>query len=349
MNKNNQPVHTITLLPGDGIGPDIMNSTTQVLDFLFGKNYFSYESMLAGEKALELKGSLLPDETLDSISKNKIALKSPLNTPKGDGFKSINVTLRQKYNLYANYRPIVSFTDTNTKYSNLDIITIRENTEGMYSGEGQVLLDNGERAEAKSVITKKGSEKIVKFAFEIAKKYNRKKVTLVHKANILKTTSGLFLSVGKEIAKQYPEIQFEEMIVDACCMNLVKNPERFDVIVTTNLFGDILSDLCAGLVGGLGLAPGANIGEDVCIFEAVHGTAPDIAGKDLANPSALMLSACLMLEQLGYLNDAKMWRKAIQMTISDKSVCTKDLGGSGGTKSFTEAVIGNIGKLKILR
>jgi isocitrate dehydrogenase (NAD+) len=349
MKNNTNPVHTITLLPGDGIGPDIMDSTTTVLDHLFGKNYFAYESVLAGEKALEQKGDLLPIETLHSISKNKIALKSPLNTPKGDGFKSINVTLRQKFNLFANYRPIISFNDTNTRYSNLDIITIRENTEGMYSGEGQVLLDNGERAEAKSVVTRKGSEQIIRFAFDTAKKYNRKKVTLVHKANILKTTSGLFLSVGKEIAKQYPEIIFEEMIVDACCMNLVKHPERFDVIVTTNLFGDILSDLCAGLVGGLGLAPGANIGTDVYIFEAVHGTAPDIAGKDLANPSALMLSACLMLEQLGYGNDAKIWRKAIQRTISDKTSCTKDLGGVGGTKSFTTAVISHISKLKILR
>lgn len=323
----------ISIISGDGIGPDIMDSTLQCLDSLFGKDFFEYEFIDAGEKALELHGSLLPQKSLDSIDRNKIALKSPLNTPKGTGFKSINVTLRQHFDLYANVRPVVSFNDTKSRYSNIDIITIRENTEGMYCGEGQI--SDGETAESKSIVTRKGSERIAAYAFELATKLKRKKVTIVHKANILKTTSGLFLKTAQDVALKYPNIESNEMIVDACTMNLIKNPEYFDMIVTTNLFGDILSDACAGLVGGLGLAPGANIGSNHAIFEAVHGTAPDIAGKDLANPSALMLSACMMLDYLGFHEQAILWRKAIQVAISNKDVCTKDLGGNGGTKSFT--------------
>lgn len=330
--------HTISIIKGDGIGPDIMDSTLKVIDSLFPDKRFEYEFVLAGEEALLKENSLLPVTTLDSIAKNKLALKSPLMTPKGNGFKSINVTLRQKFNLYANVRPIVSCKDTGSKFENIDLITIRENTEGMYSGEGQIISEDGERAESKSVITKTGSIKIAEYAFNLATKLKRKKVTIVHKSNILKTTSGLFLKTALEKSLEFPEILTEEMIVDACAMNLVKNPNKFDVLVTTNLFGDILSDLCAGLVGGLGLAPGANIGDDIAIFEAVHGTAPDIVGKDLSNPSALMLSACMMLDYLGYINESEKWRKAIQMAISNKNVCTKDLGGLGGTKSFTNFI-----------
>jgi isocitrate dehydrogenase (NAD+) len=330
--------HTISIIKGDGIGPDIMDSTLKVLDTLFPDKRFTYEFVLAGEEALLKENSLLPQNTLDSISRNKLALKSPLMTPKGIGFKSINVTLRQTFKLYANVRPIISFQDTGSRFENIDLITVRENTEGMYSGEGQTLSEDGEIAESKSIITKQGSLKIANYAFNLARKLNRKKVTIVHKSNILKTTSGLFLKTALEKSLEFPEINTEEMIVDACAMNLVKNPHKFDVLVTTNLFGDILSDLCAGLVGGLGLAPGANIGDDIAIFEAVHGTAPDIVGKDLANPSSLMLSACMMLDYLGYVEESTKWRKSIQMAITNKNVCTKDLGGQGGTKSFTNFI-----------
>lgn len=332
----------ITILNGDGIGPEIMKANLRVLETLC-PDVFEYEFVEAGEKALETEGVLLPEKTVRSLKQNRLAIKSPLNTPKGNGFKSLNVTLRQMFNLYANVRPIVSFKDTNSKYENVNLIVVRENTEGMYCGEGQV--SDGEKAEAKSIVTKKASENIVKFAYEYAKKQNMKKVSIVHKANILKTTSGLFLKTGLEVSQKYPEIQTEEMIVDACSMNLVKNPNRFQVIVTTNLFGDILSDLCAGLVGGLGLAPGANIGDDMAIFEAVHGTAPDIAGKNLANPSSLMLSTCMMLESVtmkngkNYNDKAQLWKEAIQAAISNKDVCTKDLGGNGGTTEFTDYIV----------
>lgn len=330
--------HKISIIKGDGIGPDIMDATIQIINKLFPDKRFEFEEILAGEKALAQVGDLLPQSSLDSIARNKIALKSPLNTPKGTGFKSINVLLRQKFDLYANVRPVISFDDTGSLYKNIDLYTIRENTEGMYCGEGQIYDEKREVAEAKSIVSKKGSKRIAKYAFELAQKLNRKKVTIVHKSNILKTTSGLFLRTAMEESQSYKDLIIEEMIVDACCMNLVKNPNKFDVIVTTNLFGDIISDLCAGLVGGLGLAPGANIGDEIAIFEAVHGTAPDIAGKNLANPSSLMLSACMMLEYLGYHDESKRWKKAIQMAISNKEVCTGDLGGKGKTTQFTDFI-----------
>jgi len=327
----------ITVIPGDGIGPDIIKAAIQVLDKA-GCD-FAYDYADAGLMALENHGELLPDETKALIAKNKVALKGPLTTPVGEGFTSINVSLRKQFSLYANLRPVLSFNGTKARYEDIDIITVRENTQGMYSGLGQVVSEDGNEAEAMSKITREGAEKIVVFAYELARREGRKKVTAVHKANILKSTSGLFLKVAREVAERYPDIQSEEMIVDNCCMQLVMNPHQFDVIVTTNLFGDILSDLCAGLVGGLGMAPGANIGEDCAIFEAVHGSAPDIAGKNLANPTSVILASIQMLEYLNMGDKAEKIRHALKDTIESGDRTTRDLGGEHGTTDFTQAIL----------
>ena len=328
---------TITVIKGDGIGPSIIDSALEILKAA-GCD-FDYEFVDAGLAALEKTGELLPQETVDTIAKNKITLKGPLTTPVGEGFTSINVTLRKQFGLYANVRPVKSFVGTKARYDDIDIITIRENTQGMYSGAGQVVSEDGNEAEAKSIITREGAEKIVTFAYELAVREGRKKVTAVHKANILKSTSGLFLKVAREVAERYPQIESNEMIVDATCMKLVMTPEEFDVIVTTNLFGDILSDLCAGLVGGLGMAPGANIGEDAAIFEAVHGSAPDIAGKNLANPTSVILASIQMLEYLDMADKAERIRAALKDVIESGDRTTRDLGGEAGTTEFTEAVL----------
>ncbi len=327
----------ITIIPGDGIGPSIIESAIQILTHA-GCD-FEYEYADAGLVALEKHGELLPQATLDLIEKNKVSLKGPLTTPVGGGFTSINVSLRKKFNLYANVRPVLSFKGTRSRYDNIDIITVRENTEGMYSGAGQKRSDDNKSAEAMSIITREGAERIVKFAFELARQEGRKKVTIIHKANILKSTSGLFLEVAREVASRYPDIQSEEMIVDAACMNLVMYPERFDVMVTTNLFGDILSDLCAGLVGGLGMAPGANIGDGAAIFEAVHGSAPDIAGKNIANPTSVILASIQMLEYLGMQDKAERIREAVRATIESGDRVTRDLGGTASTSEFTQSII----------
>ncbi|CAM2863006.1 MULTISPECIES: isocitrate dehydrogenase [Pseudoalteromonas] len=328
---------TITVIKGDGIGPSIIDSALEILKAA-GCD-FDYEFVDAGLAALEKTGELLPQDTVDTIAKNKITLKGPLTTPVGEGFTSINVTLRKQFGLYANVRPVKSFVGTKARYDDIDIITIRENTQGMYSGAGQVVSEDGNEAEAKSIITREGAEKIVTFAYELAVREGRKKVTAVHKANILKSTSGLFLKVAREVAERYPQIESNEMIVDATCMKLVMTPEEFDVIVTTNLFGDILSDLCAGLVGGLGMAPGANIGEDAAIFEAVHGSAPDIAGKNLANPTSVILASIQMLEHLDMGDTAERIRSAVADVIKSGDRTTRDLGGSHGTTDFTQSVI----------
>lgn len=327
----------ITVIPGDGIGPSIIESAIQILTHA-GCD-FEYEYADAGLVALEKHGELLPQATLDLIEKNKVSLKGPLTTPVGGGFTSINVSLRKKFNLYANVRPVLSFKGTRSRYDNIDIITVRENTEGMYSGAGQKRSDDNKSAEAMSIITREGAERIAKFAFELARQEGRKKVTIIHKANILKSTSGLFLEVAREVASRYPDIQSEEMIVDAACMNLVMYPERFDVMVTTNLFGDILSDLCAGLVGGLGMAPGANIGDGAAIFEAVHGSAPDIAGKNIANPTSVILASIQMLEYLGMQDKAERIREAVRATIESGDRVTRDLGGTASTNEFTQSII----------
>ncbi|HDS1082704.1 MULTISPECIES: isocitrate dehydrogenase [Stenotrophomonas] len=326
----------ITVIRGDGIGPEIMDATLFVLDQL--KTGLEYEDADAGLVALEKHGDLMPAVTLESIARNKVALKSPLTTPVGGGFTSINVSLRRHFDLYANVRPAHTFPNTKSRFDNVDLITVRENTEGAYLAEGQEVSADGETAFSGTRISRKGSERIVRYAFELAKSTGRKKVTAVHKANIIKSTSGLFLNVAREVAAQYPDIEFQEMIVDNCCMQLVMRPEQFDVIVTTNLFGDIISDLCAGLVGGLGLAPGANIGKDAAIFEAVHGTAPDIAGQGKANPCALLLAAAQMLDHVGQPENAERLRKAIVATMEAKDSLTGDLGGTGTTMSFAQAI-----------
>ena len=328
---------TIAVIPGDGIGPEIMQATLRVIGAL-GLD-LKYDFVEAGLAAQNKFGELLPQATLDAIAKHKVALKSPLTTPVGEGFTSINVALRKKFDLYANVRPAISFPGTKSRYENIDILTVRENTEGAYIGEGQQVSADGDTATLTQKITRKGSERIVRYAFDLARQAKRKKVTIVHKANILKSTSGLFLKIAREVSAQYPDIEHNEMIVDNTCMQLVMNPWQFDVIVTTNLFGDILSDLCAGLVGGLGLAPGANIGVDAAIFEAVHGSAPDIAGKGIANPCALLLGACQMLGHLGHEAEANRIRAAIRTTIEAKDRVTPDLGGVGTTDSFADALI----------
>ncbi len=328
---------TITVIRGDGIGPEIMDATLSVLDAL--KTGLVYEEADAGLVALEKHGDLLPEATIESIRKNKVALKSPLTTPVGEGFSSINVALRRKFDLYANVRPAKSFPNTKSRFADgVDLITVRENTEGAYLSEGQTVSEDGEVALSGARVTRTGSERIVRYAFELASNTGRKKVTAVHKANIIKSTSGLFLKVAREVAAEYPQIEFQEMIVDNTCMQLVMRPEQFDVIVTTNLFGDIISDLCAGLVGGLGLAPGANIGKDAAIFEAVHGSAPDIAGKGVANPCALLLGAAQMLDHLGQVENAERLRKAIIATLEAKDSLTPDLGGTGSTTTFAKAI-----------
>ncbi len=328
---------TITVIRGDGIGPEIMDATLHVLDAM--QLGLTYEDADAGMVALDKHGELLPQATMDSIRRNKIALKSPLTTPVGGGFSSINVELRKRFDLYANVRPAKCFPNTKSRFSSgVDLITVRENTEGAYIGEGQEVSADGETAVLTQKVTRKGSERIVRYAFELARKTGRKKVTIVHKANILKSTSGLFLKTAREVAAHYPDIECNEMIVDNTCMQLVMRPEQFDIICTTNLFGDIISDLCAGLVGGLGLAPGANIGTDVAIFEAVHGSAPDIAGKGVANPCALLLGACQMLDHLGQPEQAMRLRGAIIATLEAKDSLTPDLGGSGNTMGFAKAI-----------
>ena len=328
---------TIVVIRGDGIGPEIMDATLRVLDSL--KLGLAYEFVDAGLVAQEKHGELLPQATLDAIARLRIALKGPLMTPVGGGFSSLNVELRKRFDLYANVRPAISFPNTKSHYpSGVDLITVRENTEGAYIGEGQQLSADGETATLTQKVTRRGSERIVRYAFDLARNVGRRKVTVVHKANILKSTSGLFLKVAREVAAQYPDIECNEMIVDNCCMQLVMRPEQFDVLVTTNLFGDIISDLCAGLVGGLGLAPGANIGTEAAIFEAVHGSAPDIAGKGIANPVALLLGAVQMLEHLGRNAEAVRLRAAIVATMQERDHLTPDLGGTGTTSSFAEAI-----------
>jgi isocitrate dehydrogenase (NAD+) len=293
----------------------------------------------AGLMALEKHGDLLPAETLEAIERNKICLKGPLTTPVGKGFSSINVALRRHFKLYANLRPAITFPGTKARYENIDIITVRENTEGAYRQEGQKINKARTEAKAEIVVTREASEKIIRYAFETAVKADRKKVTAVHKANIMKSVSGLFLEVAKEVSKEYPQIEFNTLIVDNTCMQLVMNPHQFDIIVTTNLFGDIISDLCAGLIGGLGMAPGANIGDNCAIFEAVHGSAPDIAGMKIANPTALILAAALMLEHMGMHDKAINIREAIRGVLASKDRLTGDLGGSSKTQEFTDAII----------
>jgi len=333
----------VTLIPGDGIGPSISNATVRILAAAGAD--IEWDSQVAGMAGVARFGDPIPDATLDSIKRTKLALKGPLETPVGEGYRSINVALRKTFDLYANVRPAYSILPGG-RYENLDLVLIRENTEGLYVGvEHYIRVGDDPRAAAESmaIITRAGSERIVRYAFEYAVKHGRKKVTLVHKANILKFSQGLFLDTGRMVARDYAgQIEFEERIVDAMAMNLVLHPERFDVICTTNLFGDILSDQISGLVGGLGLAPGANIGVNGAIFEAVHGTAPDIAGKGIANPGALILASCMLLDHIGDTDRAKRIRTALEQTIREGKTVTRDLGGTASTEQFTDAIIAKL-------
>ena len=331
---------TATLVPGDGIGPGITAATIRILEAAGAP--FSWDEQLAGVSATEHGLDPLPAATMESIESHRIALKGPLTTPIGSGFRSINVALRKHFDLYANVRPAKTILP-DARYPGLDLVIVRENTEGLYAGiEHFIGMDKDPKAVAESVmlITRYGSDRIVRFAFEYALQHGRERVTLVHKANILKCTQGLFLEVGRHVAEEYEgRIGFDERIVDATAMQLVLDPYQFDVIVTENMFGDILSDQVAGLIGGLGFAPGANLGTDAAIFEAVHGSAPDIAGLGIANPSSLTLAACLMLDHVGESALADRIRAALAETLREGSVLTSDLGGDASTEQFASAVI----------
>jgi isocitrate dehydrogenase (NAD+) len=331
----------VTLIPGDGIGPEIVEAVKSVFAALHAP--INWEEENAGSTSLHEKGELLPESLLQSLERNRIALKGPITTPVGEGFRSVNIQLRQHFDLYANIRPSKSTAAIPTRFDDVDLVIIRENTEGLYSGleyydERLGIVDSICR------ITNKGCERIVRAGFEYAKMNNRKKVTLVHKANILKQAGAALLHAGKEVSTQYPGIEMEDRIIDNMCMQLVTRPEKYDVIVTTNLFGDILSDLAAGLVGGLGVAAGANIGSDIAIFEAVHGSAPDIAGKDIANPTAILKSAVMMLYYMDETGLATRLDQAIDETLRNREECTADLGGKAGTRQFTANVIRNLEK-----
>jgi isocitrate dehydrogenase (NAD+) len=329
-----------TLIPGDGIGPEVSDATLEVLDALAAP--FHWESAKAGMAGIAASGDPLPPETLASIRKTRLALKGPLTTPVGGGYRSSNVRLREEFQLYANLRPARTLIPGG-RYEKIDIVLVRENLEGLYVGfEHYVPIGDDPRAVAMAsgVNTRSGSTRICEFAFDYAAKHGRKKVTLVHKANVLKALTGLFLDAGREVAKKYAgRVDCDDRIIDACAMQLVMNPWQFDMIVTTNLFGDILSDLNAGLVGGLGMAPAGNIGVDAAIFEAVHGSAPDIAGKGIANPLALMLSAAMMLDHVGHQDKAKRMRDAIDNVLCVDKIRTGDLGGKASTKEFTRAIV----------
>lgn len=325
----------VTMIPGDGIGREIAQAMMQVVDASGAK--IEWEIVHAGEAVLQETGDLVPQAVYESIERNQIAIKGPITTPIGEGYCSVNVALRKKYDLYANVRPIRSVGKTPSLFEGLDLVLFRENTEDLYAGLEKKISDD--EMHSIKVITRSASERIVKQAFDFAVSHQRCRVTVVTKANIMKLTDGLFLEVAREVAKAYPTIEFTEILVDNMAMQLVINPQQFDVIVTENLYGDILSDLMAGLVGGLGIIPGANLGRNMAIFEAVHGSAPDIAGKDLANPTALILSACLMLEHLNESEAASRIRQALDQVLSHPDNFTRDLGGHIGTTAFTNLIL----------
>lgn len=330
--------HKVTLIPGDGIGPEVAEAARKVVDASGVK--IEWDVVEAGAAVIEEYGTPLPEYVLESIKKNKIALKGPVTTPVGKGFKSVNVTLRQTLNLYANIRPTKTFEGVKSRYDNIDLVIFRENTEDLYAGVEHMVSED--IAESIKIISKKASDRIVRAAFEYAREHNRKKVTAVHKANIMKLSDGLFLKCARSIAEEYKDIEFEDVIVDAMSMKLVIEPEKYDVLVMPNLYGDILSDMAAGLVGGLGMLPGANIGEDGAVFESAHGSAPDIAGQNKANPSAIILSAVMMLQHIGESDAAEKIQKALAKVIKEGKHVTVDLGGTAGTSEFTEAIINEI-------
>jgi isocitrate dehydrogenase (NAD+) len=332
-------MHTVTLIPGDGIGPSITDSAVRIIEATGVK--IAWEKHEAGLTAIEKYKDPLPQAVLDSIQKNRVALKGPLTTPVGSGFRSINVALRKEFDLYANVRPAHSFEGVTSLHGELDLVIVRENTEEFYAGIEHYIDPQRSAAETIGVVTRSGSERILKYAYDYARANKRKRVTTVHKANILKYTGGLFLEVSRQVAAQYPEIATDDRIIDNMAMQMVMRPHQFDVIVTTNLFGDILSDLASGLVGGLGLAPGANIGYSAAIFEAVHGSAPDIAGKNLANPTAVILAGVMMLRHLNEYDAANRIEQSVRDVVREGKRVTKDLNPATGvgTTEMTQAII----------
>lgn len=330
--------YNITLIPGDGIGPEITAAAQKVIDAT-GVN-INWEVVEAGASVSEKLDTPLPDYVIDSIMKNKIALKGPITTPVGKGFRSVNVSLRQALNLFANIRPVKSYEGVECVHKDVDLVVVRENTEDLYAGIEHMVGEDA--AESIKIITRKASERICRYAFELARKEGRKKVTLVHKANIMKYSDGLFLECGRKCASEYDDIEFEDVIVDAMGMKLVRSPQDYDVIVAPNLYGDILSDVCAGLIGGLGLAPGANIGEEIAVFEPVHGSVPYMTGRNIANPTSTILSGMMMLKYIGENEAAEKIEKALIETLKEKDKGTRDLGGNLGTKEFAEEIIKNI-------
>jgi isocitrate dehydrogenase (NAD+) len=326
--------YTVTLIPGDGIGPEVVAAAVRVLTATGVE--FQWETQIAGASAIGEHGTALPPHVLESVRKNKVALKGPTETPVGTGHRSVNVELRKTLDLYANLRPVQTMPGVKSRYTDVDLVVVRENTEDLYSGLEHVVVPGV--VESIKIITAKASTRIAKYAFEYARINGRKRITSVHKANIMKLSDGLFLDCCRTVAKDYPEITYDEMIVDNTCMQLVLDPTRFDMLLLENLYGDIVSDLCAGFIGGLGLAPGANIGEEAALFEAVHGSAPDIAGKNLANPMALVLSGAMMLDHLGEQKAADRVRNAVHTVLKEGQKLTRDLGGTAGTTEIAEAI-----------
>src|SRR5215467_7607760 len=330
--------HKVTLIPGDGIGPEVMGAAVRILEASGVK--FEWETVQAGAEAYEKYKEYIPKELTESIERTRVALKGPITTPVGGGFASINVQLRKKFDLYANFRPIYNLPHIPTRYPNVDLIIVRENTESLYSGLEHEVVPGV--VESLKIITEKASTRIARFAFEYSRKNQRKKIHAIHKANIMKLSDGLFLRCSRNVSKDYPEITYGEHIVDNTCMQLVTNPYQYDVLLLENLYGDIISDLCAAFVGGLGIVPGANLGDTCAVFEAVHGSAPDIAGKGLANPTALMQSARLMLAHLGERGAAARLQRAIEAVYREGQHLTRDVGGVAGTAEFTDAVIAKL-------
>jgi isocitrate dehydrogenase (NAD+) len=330
--------HTITLIPGDGIGPEVTAAVVKILDTAGLE--VEWESHPAGVAALAAHGETIPAALLDSIARNTVALKGPVATPVGGGFTSVNVGLRKALELFANLRPVWNIPSVPSRYENVDIVIVRENTEDLYSGLEHEVVPGV--VESLKIITEAASKRIARFAFDYARKHGRKRVTAVHKANIMKMGDGLFLQCVRQIAAEYPDIVSDDRIVDAACMHLVMKPEQFDMLLMPNLYGDIVSDLCAGLVGGLGVVPAANLGTDIGVFEAVHGSAPDIAGRNIANPTALLLSALLMLRHIGEIPMAERIMTALDEVLTEGRVRTRDLGGTATTTAFTEAICGRL-------
>jgi isocitrate dehydrogenase (NAD+) len=331
--------YTVTLIPGDGIGPEVVAAAVRVLTATGIR--FEWETEAAGASAIGKYGEALPERVLESIRRNKVALKGPTATPIGTGHRSVNVELRKRLDLYANLRPVRTLPGIKTRYEDVDLIVVRENTEDLYSGLEHIVVPGV--VESIKIITEKASTRIARYAFDYSRAHGRKRVTAVHKANIMKLSDGLFLDCCRAVGKAYPDVSYDEMIVDNTCMQLVLDPTRFDVLLLENLYGDIVSDLCAGFVGGLGLAPGANIGEAGAVFEAVHGSAPDIAGKNRANPIALILSAAMLLDHIGEQEAADRVRSAVNAVLQDGKKITPDLGGTAGTSEIAEAIAARVG------